>query len=426
MQGININNLRNENIDSIAIPLPPLAEQKKIVAILQEADALCRKKIEILEKSNRLASALFLEMFGDPVRNEMGWDIKKLREVTRLIADIDHKMPKAVDAGIPFISAKDLLDNGKLSFDDVKYVSEEDFIRLSRKVKPERGDIIYSRIGAKLGKARLVNVDFDFLVSYSCCTIKPKLDIVNNSYLCHIMDSPFLLKQAKKGVQAIGVPDLGLDEIKNFKIPLPPLPLQNDFAKKVEAIEDTTKQIESSLHKMEKLYDSLLQKAFTGDLTKEWRKRNPDVKDNNVKSKKIQLQAFEFKQPNIKEDVIKEETPPSQSSPRLWLKKQLSEEQKLVLDKWRNWGNFPITPQTSGFKDLIEEVVYEGQGMKAEEKKEIVIRILNQLVGIGFAEKISVQTSEYGYITGYRYLGEKDRSKTKDSDISLLKSKKAE
>jgi type I restriction enzyme S subunit len=65
---------------------------------------------------------------------------------------------------------------------------------------------------------------------------------------------------------AINQASINQQDVKSIKIPLPPLHLQNDFAQKVQAIEDTTKQIESSLQKMEKLYDSLLQKAFTGNL----------------------------------------------------------------------------------------------------------------------------------------------------------------
>ena len=85
-------------------------------------------------------------------------------------------MPKAVspEEGVLFLSAKDLLDDGTINYTrDVKYISEDDFTRLSRKALPQRNDIIYSRIGAALGKARVVESDIRFLVSYSCCTIRP-------------------------------------------------------------------------------------------------------------------------------------------------------------------------------------------------------------------------------------------------------------
>lgn len=79
--GANINNLRNEHFDDLEIPLPPLHIQKKIAEVLDKADAIRQRNRQILEKYDQLAESLFLEMFGDPVRNEKGWDIKKLAEL---------------------------------------------------------------------------------------------------------------------------------------------------------------------------------------------------------------------------------------------------------------------------------------------------------------------------------------------------------
>ena len=76
-----------------------------------------------------------------------------------------------------FLSAKDLLDDGTINYtDNVKYISNEDFERLSKKAKPTVNDIIYSRIGAALGKARVVERDIEFIVSYSCCVIRTLID----------------------------------------------------------------------------------------------------------------------------------------------------------------------------------------------------------------------------------------------------------
>jgi type I restriction enzyme S subunit len=175
-------------------------------------------------------------------------------------------MPKAVVNGIPFISAKDLLDDGGISFDDVKLISEEDFLRLSRKSKPERDDIIYSRIGAKLGKARTVEVDFDFLASYSCCTIKPNRELVDGNFLCHLLDSPSILRQAHKGVRAIGVPDLGINEIKKFRIIVPPLVRQIEFAIRVSEIRAIRAEQATSRRRLDDLFQSILHRAFKGEL----------------------------------------------------------------------------------------------------------------------------------------------------------------
>jgi type I restriction enzyme S subunit len=223
-------------VKDLEIPLPPLHTQEQIADTLDKADTLRRKDQELLEKYDQLAQSIFYDMFGDPVRNEKGWEIRTLDELSLKVADIDHNMPKAVEKGVPFISAKDLIDDGKISFDTVKYISESDYAKLSRKIKPEYGDILYSRIGAKLGKARKVTTRERFLVSYSCCTIKPNTNLVNTDYLCSFLDSPFCLQEVFKKVRSIGVPDLGMDEVRNINVPYPDLKIQEIYAKKISTI----------------------------------------------------------------------------------------------------------------------------------------------------------------------------------------------
>jgi len=264
--GANINNLRNEHLDDMEIPLPPLAEQRRIAAVLDRAETLRAKRRVALAHLDTLTQCVLLDLFGDPATNPKGWPIKRLDELCRGITDIDHKMPVAAEEGWPFISAKDLTDDGRISFENVKRISDEDFRRLSRKSKPEKGDIIYSRIGVNLGKARIVQVEFPFLASYSCCTIKPDHELVDASYLCTLLDSPFMLKQAHRGVRAIAVPDLGMGEIKSFIIILPPLSLQREFARRVTAVEKLRTAQRASLAELDALFASLQHRAFRGEL----------------------------------------------------------------------------------------------------------------------------------------------------------------
>jgi type I restriction enzyme S subunit len=175
-------------------------------------------------------------------------------------------MPATVEQGIPFISAKDLTANGHISFDDVKRIAPEDYRRLSRKSKPEKGDIIYSRIGVNLGKARMVEVEFDFLASYSCCTIKPNLRIVDGTYLCQLLDSPFILRQARRGIRAIAVPDLGLGEIKAFRIIVPSIDLQREFACRIFRLDSLKNSYRASAIQIDKMFAALQYRAFRTEL----------------------------------------------------------------------------------------------------------------------------------------------------------------
>ncbi len=257
---------RPSYVAKISIPLPSLTEQRRISEILDKADALLAKRRAALAQLDTLAQSLLLDLFGDPISNPKGWPVKTLGALCRSITDIDHKMPVAVEHGIPFISAKDLSDCGRISFESVKRISEEDFRRLSRKGKPEKGDIIYSRIGVNLGKARLVEVHFDFLASYSCCTIKPNRELVDATYLCRLLDSPFILRQAHRGVRAIAVPDLGLGEIKAFRIVVPPIKLQHEFSRRMAVVDKLKAMQRRSLSELDSLFASLQHGAVRGGL----------------------------------------------------------------------------------------------------------------------------------------------------------------
>jgi type I restriction enzyme S subunit len=246
--------------------LPPFSEQRRIAGVLDRAEALRAKRRAALAQLDSLTQSLFLDLFGDPTTNPKGFPTKPLDGLCRGITDIDHKMPVAVEKGVPFISAKDLTDDGRISFESVKQISEEDFRRLSRKSKPEQGDIIYSRIGVNLGKARMVEVSFDFLASYSCCTIKPNRELVDVIYLCSLLDSPFILRQAHKGVRAIGVPDLGMGEIKAFRIIVPPIELQREFSRRVIVLEKLKTAHRASLAELDALFATLQYRAFRGEL----------------------------------------------------------------------------------------------------------------------------------------------------------------
>lgn len=239
-----------------------------------------------------------------------GWVWTHLQTICTLIGDIDHNMPKSVtkENGMLFLSAKDLMDDGTINYDtNVKYISVEDFNRLSRKALPQIGDIIYSRIGACLGKARIVTKDIKFLVSYSCCTIR--VLYVNTQYICYLLESPMILEHANSKKQSIGVPDLGMGEIKKFHVPLPPLSEQQRIVAKVDELMAICGELEAAEKEMNALEDhffdylpkSILQAAVQGKLV-------PQDKNDEPASellKRIQAEKAVL----IKEGKLKKEKP---------------------------------------------------------------------------------------------------------------------
>lgn len=266
-------------IAEFSIPLPPLAEQKRIAAILDKADAVRRKRQRAIQlvcdarRSVLLASLglaanhhLKPQLHGSSDYLPAGFTWSRLDELCDTIADIDHNMPKAVDEGIPFISPKDIRDDEEICFENAKHISVADFERLSRKIKPRRNDIVYSRIGARLGKARLVRVDFDFLASYSCCIIRPISERIHPLFLTAYLDSVVTRRQANLDTQSIAVPDLGLAKIKAFLVPVPPRRTQLHIAAAIEKLDRSLSQLRHLHARSDDLFNSLVQRAFRGEL----------------------------------------------------------------------------------------------------------------------------------------------------------------
>lgn len=238
-----------EKVEAVPVAFPPKSEQLWIATFLDretaKIDTLIAKQeaMILLLKEKRQAvishavtkgldpsvamKASGVEWLGDVPEH---WEVTRLGWVANEINDINHQMPAAVENGVPFLSAKDLLDSGGLNFiDNIKQISEEDFEILSKKILPRRNDIIYSRIGARLGKARLVETDVRFLVSYSCCVVRVHPVRAIPPFICMLLDTDLVLTEAKARTNGIGVPDLGLDEIARFPVPLPPISEQEEI-----------------------------------------------------------------------------------------------------------------------------------------------------------------------------------------------------
>lgn len=199
-----------------------------------------------------------------PYELPRGWECCRLGEICEEITDIEHKMPKSVEKGIKFISAKDIDKNFKLNLsDNVKRISEDDFNRLSSRIKPKINDIIYSRIGT-VGKVAIVDTSEKFLPSYSCCVIRPL--IIDLKYLSYYLESRILIETLEKHTRSIGVPDLGILVIKNFIIELPPLSEQKRIVEKVDQLmalcNELEKHVKENQDNAEKLMEAVLRESF--------------------------------------------------------------------------------------------------------------------------------------------------------------------
>ena len=240
-------------------------EQQKIAQVLIAVDNTIDKTKELIEKNKKIKQGLMQVFFGGHEISDKSskWDIQELCSFA-FAADIDHKMPSDVEHGVPFISAKDITDDGEIILEGVKNISESDYTRLSRKIKPQLGDIVYSRIGT-IGRVSLVEKQRKFLMSYSCCIIRMTNKKVIPEYLAWVLKSGILNRQLTRETQSIGVPDLGLDKIEAFKIPIPKD--EKEQIKVIELLKTTQKKIFSEqayLSKLLKIKSGLMQDLLMG------------------------------------------------------------------------------------------------------------------------------------------------------------------
>jgi len=267
-KGAGLKHISKAYIQDIKIPLPPLADQQKIVAILDAADSLRQKDQQMAEHYTALSQSLFLKMFGDPVTNPMGWKKIKLGDLTDLVTDGKHgDCQNETSSGYFFISAKDI-NNQIIDYSNARQINKHDFNEVHRRTNLCRGDLVMVNTGATIGKiAVATDPEKTERTTFqkSVAVIKPKKNLLSTIFLKYL----FLLRIdafASKG-SGSAVKNLLLSEMRRFEIIVPELKFQNQFSERIQLIEAQKQQAQRSLEKSEALFNSLLQRAFTGELT---------------------------------------------------------------------------------------------------------------------------------------------------------------
>lgn len=196
------------------------------------------------------------------------WIYGRLEELTYLVTDGTHRTPKYKSNGIPFLSVKNVRPF-KIYDDDIKYISNEEYKEINSRCNPEKGDILYTKVGATFGYAAEIKLDYSFSIFVSLALIKP-VEYFLSEYAEITMNSEIIFKQARERVSGIGTPDLHLIEIRDFHIPLPPLEEQKEIVKRVETLFQIAERVEARYQnanaQVDKLAQSILAKAFRGEL----------------------------------------------------------------------------------------------------------------------------------------------------------------
>ena len=240
------------------IPVPPLAEQERIVAELDLLQGIIDKQKAQQKELDTLAQSIFYDMFGDPVENDKGWPSSTLLDIsTGKLSYGSGASAIDYDGKIRYIRITDIDDNGSLRGEAV---SPSDYCE---KYLLHDGDILFARTGATVGKTYLHKKENGNCI-YAGYLIRlvPNKDLVLPEYVFGFTKTLYYKRFVALAQKAVAQPNINAEQYGSLLIGVPPLPLQQAFATKIEAIEHQKASINASIAETQKLFDYTMDKYF--------------------------------------------------------------------------------------------------------------------------------------------------------------------
>jgi type I restriction enzyme S subunit len=272
----NLEGLRDGKMISYAqfselmLPVPKLSEQQKIAECLSSVDELVAAQARKVDALKTHKHGLMRQLFpreGEtqprarlPQFQSTGeWNTKKLGSFCK-VGDIDHKMPSSVVDGVPYVMTGDFFGINGIDYKNAKKVSQEDYEKLSKKIKPEFGDIAIARY-ASVGAVRYIEARIKFLISYSCAIIKCSKSECS-MYIYYALQSDAIQSRISLEVNPSSQKNIGIDSIKNLMIFLPPLPEQEEIAECFAAVDALITAETQELEVLKTHKKALMQQLF--------------------------------------------------------------------------------------------------------------------------------------------------------------------
>ncbi len=265
-QGMAQGVITREMLQDIAIPLPPLPEQRRIAEILDKADALRSKRRAALAQLDTLTQSIFLDLFGNHTTILNKWPTKRLGELLEFLTSGSRGWAEHyAESGDLFLRIQNVRRD-ELLLDDIAYVKAPDTAEAKRtRVQP--GDVLLS-ITADLGRTAVVpeGIGPAFINQHlSILRTKALVPRFLSAYLTSPVGQRQVLGRNRQAVKA----GLNFDDIRSFVVPVPPIELQRDFTRRIAAVEALKTPHQTSLTELDALFSSLQHRAFRGELASE-------------------------------------------------------------------------------------------------------------------------------------------------------------
>ena len=261
-KGIAQKNMSTEWLKEYPIPIPPLPEQFRIVEELDQLSNIIEKKRQQLSELDNLAQSIFYDMFGDPVTNEKGWEVKTIGDIVMSV-NYGTSSPASEDGKYKYLRMNNLTYSGFLDLKDLKTITigEKEY----EKYVVRKGDILFNRTNSKdlVGKTALFDLDEEMIIAGYIIRVRVNNQMVLPVFVVKHMNTPYIkqyLANLCKG--AVNQANINTKELQKIPIFIPSLHLQQLFALKIEAIEKEKELIKQSIKETEELFNSRMDYYF--------------------------------------------------------------------------------------------------------------------------------------------------------------------
>lgn len=256
VHGATMKHIVKKDFDNTLIPYPHITMQLSIVSELDKITEMISKYDEQLKELDKLSQSIFYEMFGDPLENEKGWEVKKIVEIADATIGLTYKPENVADNGVIVLRSGNI-QNSALDFTDILRV--ETNIPSHKYVKD--GDILMCTRNGSLrhvGKVAIIkNLNEQMTYGAFMTVIRSEM----NPYLYGYFNTPAFRDSLIHG-KTTTINQITVKMLNETSLPIPPLPLQQSFARKIEAIEAMKSKVKEAKKEAETLLAARMQYWF--------------------------------------------------------------------------------------------------------------------------------------------------------------------
>lgn len=256
-------------IKELPVPLPPLAEQRRIAAILDNANAMRSARRKTLQQHTNLRLSLFLDTFGDPATNPKRWPLRQIREIAVKISDgpfgSNLKTSHYTESGIRVIRLQNI-GVGEFLDEDKAFISESHFSSL-RKHECAAGDVLVGTLGDPNLRACIMPRTIGLAINKAdCVQIRPNPSSATSDFVCALLNLRSTERMATGMIHGQTRSRISMGRLRELHIPMPPIELQREFTERTAKAESVRAAALVSAADLDRLFSSLRHRAFRGEL----------------------------------------------------------------------------------------------------------------------------------------------------------------